>query len=163
MIHKPTILTLALLPFLLWNTPDADAQTVELRRLDQNYKVKRSDGTRIDLSKKRKCRECLKREAIAKTKYLKRVVMAKSSGDYQKLVESTVFADQKFVNTCWRKAVDKGIEFFFTVSETGAVEDIAWFPKERAGKCIKRHIANLEFPKQEKPHYSWLVVTRMEY
>ena len=140
-----------------------EAQVIQLDRLDRNYKVTRSDGTRIGQLKNKSCRNCSARETNEKSVYLKRVMTDHSSNAYQRAIELQIFADQKFVNGCWSKAIDKGMEFFFTVDETGSAVDFAWFPKERAGKCIKRHIADIAFPQQQKPHHSWLLVTGQEY
>jgi len=45
-----------------------------------------------------------------------------------------IFTNARFVNRCWKNANEKGLEFFFTVSESGEASDFAWFPKYRAGK-----------------------------
>lgn len=160
---RKTILLLGLMLCSPMITTTSDAQTVQLERPDRNYKVKRSDGTRIEKLRNKKCRNCSARDTNEKSEYLKRVMTEHSSNSYQRVVETQIFADAKFVNGCWKNALDKGMEFFFTVSEIGVPSDFAWFPKERAGKCIKRHISSIEFPKLEKPHHSWLLVTGQEY
>ena len=161
--NRKTILLLGLLLCSPMAVTTVEAHTIQLDRLDRNYTVKRSDGSRLDQLRNTKCRNCSEKVAHEKSKYLKRVVTQHSSNEYQKAVESLIFADTKFVNGCWKNAIDKGMEFFFTVSETGATTDFAWFPKEHAGKCIKRHISSIEFPQPTKPHHSWILVTGQEY
>jgi hypothetical protein len=141
----------------------AEAQTVQLERLDRNHDVKRSNGTRTEKLRNLNCRNCSVEATNEKAEYLKRVVTEHSSNEYQRAVEAQIFADTKFVNGCWKNALDKGMEFFFTVAETGVATDFAWFPKEHAGKCIERHISSIGFPQLNKPHHSWLLVTGQEY
>ncbi|MFT5136103.1 MAG: hypothetical protein ACI9XU_000491 [Arenicella sp.] len=140
-----------------------EAQTIQLKRLGQNFKIKRSNGSRIEKLKNLNCNNCSAEATNEKSEYLKRVMTEHASNEYQRTVESQIFADTEFVNGCWKDAIDKGMEFFFTVAETGVATDFAWFPKERAGKCIKRHISTIGFPQLEKPHHSWLLVTGQEY
>ncbi|MFT5610883.1 MAG: hypothetical protein ACI9WC_003240 [Arenicella sp.] len=139
------------------------AQAIHFERLDQNFKIKRSNGSRIEKLKNLNCNNCSADATNEKSEYLKRVMTEHASNEYQRTVESQIFADTKFVNGCWKEAIDKGMQFFFTVAETGIATDFAWFPKERAGKCIKRHISTIGFPQLKKPHHSWLLVTGQEY
>ena len=90
--------------------------------------------------------------------YLERTFDAKLSTSYQKLIESKIFSDKEFMAICWRKAVTKDMDFFFTVSQTGQAEDFAWFPNKSAGKCIETHIKSIEFPIPDGPHHAWLLV-----
>ena len=110
-----------------------------------------------------RCRNCSAKAANEKSEYLKRVVTQHSSNEYQALVESHILSDPKFLNGCWKDASDKGMEFFFTVSETGVASDFAWFPKGQAGKCIKRHILDIAFPEPQSQHHAWILVTEQEY
>lgn len=145
-------------------TTYVEAQTVGLvDRPDRNYTVTRSGGTRIKTLRNSRCSNCSIRDTNQKSEYLKRVMTEHSTNKYQTQLETQIFADTKFVNGCWKNAIDRGMEFFFTVSETGVASDFAWFPKEQAGKCIKRHIASIAFPLLQKPHHSWLLVTGLEY
>jgi len=153
------ILLLCISIFNPWITSAADAQQVDVRRLDQYYKVERSNGTRLDKIKNRRCKSCEEEEANAKSEYLQRAISGGSSVTYQREIESLIFADSKFVNRCWKNAIDNGMEFFFTVEESGVASDFAWFPKQSAGRCIKKHISKIEFPTLDKPHHSWLVVS----
>ena len=160
--NRKLLLLLGLLFCSPWATSTVKAQTVNLP-LDRNYKIERSDGTRLKQLSNNKCRNCSAKLTAEKLQYLTRVITENPSNEYQRAIELQIFADAKFVNGCWKKAIDKGMEFFFTVSETGVPSDFAWFPKERAGKCIKRHIASIEFPELNKPHHSWILVTGQKY
>lgn len=128
----------------------------------QNMPIKNSHGSRIDRTKMKKCKNCRKDMVASKFKYFERMVAAKPSGEFQKLVEAKIFASDKFKSKCWASASKKGIDFFFTINKKGEPTDFAWFPKDRAGKCIARHIAGLEFPQPEETHYSWLAVTNID-
>ena len=161
--RKRSCLLLGLILCIPLAVKTAAAQTVQLEQLDRNYKVVRSDGTRIKKLRNTNCSNCSASVTNEKSEYLSRVISGNSSREYERVVESHVFADTKFVNGCWKDAIDKGMEFFFTISETGVASDFAWFPKHGTGKCIKRHIAAIEFPEPEKPHHSWLLVTGQEY
>ncbi len=153
------VVLLSLSIFNTWLVASASAQSLNLRHLDQAYKVERGRGSRLKDVEDRRCKSCEEKEADAKFEYLERVLTEQGSSSYQNQIESMIFTDAKFVKGCWKNANDKGIEIFFTVDETGEANDFAWFPKLRAGKCIKRHIAKIEFPGTDKPHHAWLVAS----
>lgn len=143
-----------------WESMSRDTRNTKDQIRDTNkHFYRRAYGTRIDRSKMDSCNKaCQEKAGLAKISYLTRAVTADSSVDYQKQLESKILADQQFVSKCWEKAAQKGIDFFFTVTETGKASDIAWFPRERSVKCIQRHVKGLEFPQPDKPHHAWLAI-----
>jgi hypothetical protein len=132
-----------------------------LYRLEQDNKVERKYATRIDREKMKKCQDCDQKAVLSKFKYMERVVSDNNSSDYQRVVESKIFTEA-FKHKCWKGALNKGIDFFFTITPSGEATEIAWFPKDRAAKCIKRHIESIEFPQPSETHYSWLAVTNID-
>lgn len=128
----------------------------------KNHFYRRARGSRIDRSEMNRCNlACQEKIELAKLSYLERALKPDSSAIYQKQLESKIFSDQKFVSKCWKGAADKGIDFFFTVTESGKAADIAWFPKERSAKCIQRHVKAMDFPQPTKPHHAWLLVSNL--
>jgi len=148
---------LFLLIYNPWVVTAANAQGQDRFKLDQRYKITYTLASRLKPVEARTCNYCEENRTKAKLKYLERVLADEASTSYQKEIESMIFTNAEFVNGCWKKANTKGMEFFFTVSESGEASDFAWFPKNRAGKCIKRHISKIEFPGIDKPHHAWLV------
>lgn len=136
------------------------AQQIKLRHLDEAYNVERSRGSRLKEIEYRRCKGCEEKESKAKLKYLERVLSEEGSASYQSEIESLIFTDSKFANGCWKKANKKGMEIFFTIDKSGSAGDFAWFPKNKAGKCVKKHISKIEFPDIEKPHHAWLVASK---
>ena len=114
---------------------------------------------RLIKTERKRCKSCGQKEADAISKYMGRVLKDKDSASFDSEIESIILADSKFVNGCWKKANKKGLDIFFTIDESGTASDFAWFPKHRAGKCIKRHISKIEFPDLDKPHHAWLVAS----
>lgn len=160
--HVPIYLAILLLCLSIFNTwvvPLASAQQLDMRHLDQSYKVERSRGSRLKEIEYKRCKFCKEKEDIAKFEYLERALTEPGSTSYQNKIESMIFTDTKFINGCWKNADDKGIEIFFTIGESGEASDFAWFPKHRAGKCIKQHISKIEFPGLDKPHHAWLIAS----
>ena len=155
------------LPLLLvsifnpWLVETTSAQQLDVRHLEQSYNVKTNRGSRIKEPEHRRCKPCEEKETKAKLEYLERVLTEQGSANYQNEIEAIIFTDKKFVNGCWKKANKKGMEIFFTINNSGIVNDFAWFPKYRAGKCIERHISKIEFPDPGKPHHAWLVTPQL--
>ena len=154
-LSQKGIALLCLLIFSSWLMPPANAQEVE----DLLFNAERSSGSRIKDANDTRCKKCEENEANAKLEYLERVLSSEASNSYQKKIESMIFSNEKFVNGCWKNANDKGVEIFFTVSESGQASDFAFFPKHRVRKCIRRHISKIEFPSIDKPHHAWLVAS----
>lgn len=153
------VMVLLLPIFSAWFLTSAQAQDLGLHHLQQSFNLNSSRGSRIKAVENRRCKSCEEKEANAKFEYLDRVLSEQGSASYQKEVESMIFTDEKFINGCWKKANKKGIEFFFTIDNSGEANDFAWFPKHRVGKCLKRHISKIEFPTIEKPHHARLVAS----
>jgi len=160
--HIPSlvlVLSLCLIGPNHWLMTAANAQQLDRWQLDRSYKIERGPGSRLPPVSQRNCRYCQEKERDTKFEYLKRVLTEQGSSSYQNKIESMIFTDAKFVNGCWKNAYDKGIEIFFTINESGEASDFAWFPKHKAGKCIKRYISKIEFPGIEKPHHAWIVAS----
>ena len=139
----------------------ANARLLNQYDLDRAYGgVERGySAARLKKTERKRCKSCGQKEADAISKYMGRVLKDKDSASYDSEIESIILADSKFVNGCWKKANKKGLDIFFTIDESGTASDFAWFPKHRAGKCIKRHISKIEFPNLDKPHHAWLVAS----
>ena len=158
-LSQVAILLLCALGFNPWIITAANAQGLDKWQLERSYKVEPGSGSRLKTLGARECKSCAEKELKVKFEYLKRALSGESSSNYQKEIESIIFANAKFVNGCWKNAYDKGMEIFFTVSESGKASDFAWFPKHKAGKCIKQHVSKIEFPGVDKPYHAWLVVS----
>ena len=160
--NAPSQIVIPLLYLLIYSfgaVTTANAQEYDRWRLEKLPNVERGTGSRLAPVRDRECRYCKDNEANIKIKYLKRVLSEKGSTSYQKEIESMIFTNSEVVNSCWKNANGKGLEFFFTVNESGQARDFAWFPKHKVGKCVKRHISKIEFPSLDKPHHAWLVAS----
>lgn len=160
MVYLKVFLLSVVLVAPVWTFTSALAKDTQYRMRTENL-FNKSHGSRIDRSKLDKCEGCERDWAPERFEYLSRIANTESSKQFQKLLEQKIFADEKFTTKCWNPATEKQIDFFFTVSPDGKAKDFAWFPKDRAAKCIKRHISKLELPQPEQPHHSWLLVTNL--
>ena len=153
------ILLLCLLGLNISFIKESNASQLDFEQLNQNNKVQRGSGSRLESPEHRRNKSYEEKDLDKKFEYLKRVLSGERSSTYQTEIESMILSDNKFVKRCWKKANNNGVEVFFTINESGNVTDLAWFPKHRAGKCIKRHISKIEFPEIEKPYHAWLTVS----
>ena len=150
---------LCLLIFSPYVSTTTNAQEVDRWQLQKQHQLGRSIGSRLTPVRNRNCKYCEEKEVTAKLEYQARVLSGEDSIEYQKEIESMIFTNDKFVNGCWKNANAKGVEVFFTVSESGKASDFAFFPKNKVRRCIKRHIAKIEFPSIDEPHHAWLVTS----
>ncbi|MEM7360942.1 MAG: hypothetical protein AAF431_17760 [Pseudomonadota bacterium] len=153
--NQKVVLLSVMLLAPLWIFHGAQAANTTYRMQTEDL-YNKTHGSRIDRNKMKK-----RDWASKRFEYLSRVANTNPSKEYQKLLEEKIFADEKFTRKCWNPMAKKQLDFFFTVSPSGKAEDFAWFPKDRAAKCIQRHISKIELPIPEDTHHSWLLVTNL--
>jgi hypothetical protein len=159
MIFKSFLFLFVAGTLVTWTTPQVEA--VDTATLHRDGLYKRSEGRRIDRSKLDDCAGCDDKTVRVKVRYLERVLLSGQSTSYKSKVQAQLLKDERFRNGCWSKNVKKGIDLFFTISTSGTVKDIAWFPEERSGKCMRSHVKSIVFPKPDKTHYAWFMVNEI--